>query len=453
VLSFNSVFAQVFLECRLKPTWDWLIAVMDSTEAQLRFGSVLSESTDPSHPSHPLHVNFVKTARNNRDEVRLLQAIDSRRRNRPVDGLSNRRDFLTYVLSLMRSHNDEHADSLPTLDIAALKHVAYMLDALVYYMRSGTDPDADMIRDGISVGSWQDNEENINDFTEDDPVNQSVAMETDSMDGDSDVGGKGGRKHSFFHRSDSTSFLGCVAPDPFQTPLVEALPLADQPHLLQPNSRKEDLFRMPQQALNQWSDYSKQPSPFDQLPIRMALSTRSATPVEPPVSSTSNSSVIVRPHEMPNLPYPHALPFSLAQDPLNLSTSVSSHSAPIPSSSTSSSSSAPLPPPPTEPISPPTTQPPVSLPMVAQPSVIVHSSLMPTEPSLLPPFTLRLPPTLPTPSPLAHDPSKSDPLKMSSPAPEVPNEHKETAPLDENVSNTVVVETSSSTQAASHQPS
>lgn len=38
----------------------------------------------------------------------------------------------------MRSHNNEHSDSLPILDISALKHIAYVLDALIYYMRSDT---------------------------------------------------------------------------------------------------------------------------------------------------------------------------------------------------------------------------------------------------------------------------------------------------------------------------
>ena len=54
-----------------------------------------------------------------------------------------------------------------------------------------------------------------------------------------------GRKNIFFQRSDSTLCLGCSPPDPFETPMIQALPLADQPHLLQPNSRKEDLFGFP----------------------------------------------------------------------------------------------------------------------------------------------------------------------------------------------------------------
>ena len=45
------------------------------------------------------------------------------------------------------------------------------------------------------------------------------------------------------------TFLGCPPPDPFTTPLVKALPLADQPHILQPNSRREDLFGMPRQQV------------------------------------------------------------------------------------------------------------------------------------------------------------------------------------------------------------
>lgn len=43
--------------------------------------------------------------------------------------------------------------------------------------------------------------------------------------------------------------MGCPPPDPFDTPMSEALPLADQPHLLQPNARREDLFGIPKQPV------------------------------------------------------------------------------------------------------------------------------------------------------------------------------------------------------------
>lgn len=54
---------------------------MDSTEAQLRFGSALSETTDQSHPGHPLHSAYVRTQRERpvREEPRVLQVLGSRR--------------------------------------------------------------------------------------------------------------------------------------------------------------------------------------------------------------------------------------------------------------------------------------------------------------------------------------------------------------------------------------
>lgn len=34
-----------------------MVSIMDSTEAQLRYGSALSSAGDPGHPSHPLHAS------------------------------------------------------------------------------------------------------------------------------------------------------------------------------------------------------------------------------------------------------------------------------------------------------------------------------------------------------------------------------------------------------------
>lgn len=46
----------MYVEKRLKPTWDWILTVMDATEAQLKFGASLTDSADPAHPLHPLNV-------------------------------------------------------------------------------------------------------------------------------------------------------------------------------------------------------------------------------------------------------------------------------------------------------------------------------------------------------------------------------------------------------------
>ena len=99
-VSYNEAMElQLYLEYHLKPTWDWLITVMDSTEAQLRFGSVLSDTTDPTHPSHPMHHAVLgagsrlaaaaarQRERTREAEPRLLQTgLESRRRSRLAPG-------------------------------------------------------------------------------------------------------------------------------------------------------------------------------------------------------------------------------------------------------------------------------------------------------------------------------------------------------------------------------
>jgi len=86
-----------------------------------------------------------------------------------------------------------------------------------------------------------DNEENDEEINTTVPtINQTSSPRFVDMDS-----GTRGRRHAFFQRSDSTLCLGCPPPDPFETPMTQAMPLADQPHLLQPNARKEDMFGSP----------------------------------------------------------------------------------------------------------------------------------------------------------------------------------------------------------------
>lgn len=152
-----------------------------------------------------------------------------------------------------------------------------------------------------SVPNHCQQDENENDEGDED-TNQSVAMETDSVE-DQEVsassllassannnalsdreratssGASKGRKHPFFQRSDSTLCLGCPPPDPFEAPLAQALPLADQPHLLQPNARREELFGMPKQPITVPARGNNPPgscNPLEVLPTRLGLSVRTA---------------------------------------------------------------------------------------------------------------------------------------------------------------------------------
>lgn len=170
----------------------------------------------------------------------------------------------------MRAHNSEHRDSLPVLDVTALRHVAYVLDAVIFYMRASNELDCER----NDSNAWDDQDDNENDDVEDE-FTTSLVMDTDSIDDGDLVRPSLGKRHGFFQRSESTLCLGCPAPDSFNTPMAEALPLSDQPQLLQPNARREDLFGMPKQAITVPTGDQSGSSTLELPPIRLGLSSQS----------------------------------------------------------------------------------------------------------------------------------------------------------------------------------
>jgi len=281
---------------RLRPTWNWLMTVMDATEGQLRFGCALSNNSDGSVWTNSSFSNNISSSQHSSSRVEDNRSLinDSRssgnsRRN-AVNGNSKltgsnhyddeiaRRDFLSYAISLMRAQNNEHFDSMPVLDVSSLKHVAYILDALIYYMRAGNEG----VNNGKSLDNnkmeWpQETENEVDEHDEESTSFQSLQNDMSNMDEDSMLNSslnssQKGKKHPFFQRSNSTLFLGCPPPDPFASPLSEALPLAEHPHLLQPNSRREDLFSVPRYSLNLLVDNDQHL--LNSLPSRISLSER-----------------------------------------------------------------------------------------------------------------------------------------------------------------------------------
>ncbi|KAB5532947.1 hypothetical protein PHYPO_G00125920 [Pangasianodon hypophthalmus] len=253
----DAVNLQNYVEEKLVPTWNWMVSIMDSTEAQLRYGSALSSAGDPGHPSHPLHASqhSGRRERMTAREEASLRTLEGRRRAATLltarqGMMSARGDFLNYALSLMRSHNDEHSDVLPVLDVCSLKHVAYVFQALIYWIKAmnlqttldTSQMDRKRNRDPLELAL--DNEDSEHENDED--TNQSSTLQDKEEE---PVPAETGQHHPFFRRSDSMTFLGCIPPNPFEVPVAEAIPLADQPHLLQPNARKEDLFGRPSQGL------------------------------------------------------------------------------------------------------------------------------------------------------------------------------------------------------------
>lgn len=155
-------------------------------------------------------------------------------------------------------------------------------------------------------------DENDNDESEEYNSPAPTAMETDSVDypdllqvpmcgsGNQSSSTPKGRKHPFLQRSDSTLCLGCPPLDPFDTVMSEALPLADQPHLLQPHSRREDLFGIPRQPTSSTASGSSQ-NPLEGLPTRLGLSARGLTDSQNNVITPTFSQVVQGPLSNPNL--------------------------------------------------------------------------------------------------------------------------------------------------------
>ena len=358
-----------FVEKRMRPTWDWLVYIMDATEGQLKFGSSLTNSsggTIPSgmfsgsqtlvsgqsasgrsrheasrvsdsratHSHHPHHASHHHTSSSSGRRSGHSRFSSSSHHSHMMDSNAARKDFLSYMMSLMRGHNNEHYDSLPVLDVASLKHVAYVFDSFIYYIRSGSDSDEFNIQnrssssDNLSAGyravgddGWptgdnssdndgDDGDDDIHVYSSESPHHtgrvpedaalmsaSSVVVPADEEDSASlnvnfgasaSVGGGSGgnsssnqtnstkgRNHGFFRRSDSTLFLGCPAPDPFSSPINESLPLAEQPHILQPSSRREELFGIPR-ALSSFngSPLDSDSSDSDSGPSRISLGRR-----------------------------------------------------------------------------------------------------------------------------------------------------------------------------------
>ena len=66
----------------------------------------------------------------------MTPSSPGKRTTSPPVQADNTHSFMHYALSLMRSHSNEHSDHiLPPINPNTYRHIAYTLDAFVYYIR------------------------------------------------------------------------------------------------------------------------------------------------------------------------------------------------------------------------------------------------------------------------------------------------------------------------------
>ncbi|CAL8107686.1 unnamed protein product [Calicophoron daubneyi] len=293
----------------LSPIWQWVSHALDNLEAQLRYSSAWnsylqskhSTSAEPSNlQPHTLDISstggrrgltsasetssgrpvlsftpgsITRTGSTRSDGI-LSSSMSLRNDQSNEDAstsvnsnvLAQRQDLISYLFSLMRAAGSDHGDGVPFVDPAVHKHLAYVLDALLYFFKafesawpSGItqqlmDNYRTIVRDpsGIrlsvhlshlqeAAGRSQDRSR----FTEPDVQGSGSSVKPAPMEADEAVtfsGPVSQRGDSFFRRSESVLSLSGLGLDLIETSLWESLPLAVQPHRLHPNSTRTELF-------------------------------------------------------------------------------------------------------------------------------------------------------------------------------------------------------------------
>lgn len=293
------------IERILKPSFDWLKIVLDSTESQLKFGSALvgariSMLDDPhaltrlvksnldhyaagifgsmtsSSPEATLPIN--NTAPTTSKKSAVARQSDATELSNTS---SSKRDFLHYALSLMRGHSDEHADELPALELNVLRHVAYVLDAALYHLANALPNTSNAIN--LTASSRTTSQPNIKVRTSaptvvsaligDQGRSSDLDNSLDSLPGDynrsinidsrpsvlsflsdqeetNEEISNVDHHHVFFKRSDSMTYPGLYPlKPPHDYSVSESMPLVERPDLLQPESSSETYFGVKSQAI------------------------------------------------------------------------------------------------------------------------------------------------------------------------------------------------------------
>ena len=213
----------------------WLMDIMDSTEKQLRLGNAVGLLVKGPPNTTAGKVSATQASASsavNNDHLTLLSLAYRHSVLTTVDPAlaaaqnDARKECLTYLNSLMRWAKDEHGGCLPSVDIKQMKHIALILETVLYLL--------------YNIPSRPDTAEN--------DIDEGVSSLREPIS-------------SFFRRTQSLTCLSVLPISPFE-PIAKAVPLADRPQLLQPSVNKREILRGSQLTMEVWPPCSIKPNPL-----------------------------------------------------------------------------------------------------------------------------------------------------------------------------------------------
>lgn len=277
-----------YIWSQMEPLLIWLIQIMDTNESQLRFGAsfaiyhrsflAAASSSDPSRTSSAVFSSLRVPSAATTSSFDFRSATSSRTERidaHPINTVppknSQDTDSIGYLLSLARSAACEQKEFLPSLDLASLEYIAYILDAVLYLLKN--QPDESSIIEPYSSSKLKllfkfptSSEQSFSDGMDVAPENSKHPTTNTKPSLSIRVPFKQVQTPDllaqrlkqevlkctkqtalFYKRSPCLGFYGC--PDPHHLAPLDTFPLAEMPQLLQPNIRREILFSPPQDPL------------------------------------------------------------------------------------------------------------------------------------------------------------------------------------------------------------
>ncbi|CDW54071.1 E3 ubiquitin protein ligase UBR5 [Trichuris trichiura] len=261
-----------YVEKRMNSTWQWLCPIMDFLESTIRLSKALDlakrpTADDSSAKRDHASANSPQRLEKRNKKVSKTDAPISSQKQSEVEELRtcySREAALGYLISVLRLHSCEHGEDVPAMDLASMKHVAIVADALLHSMNSRLHISSQQNGDAYCSVLYDMNSMDCFECPQTYERQWSLPLVGKHLPYD--------QQNPFFQvcafiddlfvdlffliqRSDSMIYPGLY---PVRSALnhssIESIPLASKPYLLLPTSSKETMFGI-QRSLCSWDEH------------------------------------------------------------------------------------------------------------------------------------------------------------------------------------------------------